>query len=66
MCIFVDNNLFQEDMEYQKNEFNEPAKKDRTQILAKIVFGFTLVAFLAILGFIVWVGWNVFVGYKSF
>ena len=51
------NNLFPTIMEYQKNEYGEPAKKDKTEIAAKI---------LAILGFIIWCGWHVFSGWESF
>jgi hypothetical protein len=53
-------------MEYQKNEYGEPAKKDKTEIAAKILLGLGAVVGLAILGFIIWCGWHVFSGWESF
>lgn len=52
-------------MEYQKNEYDEPAKKDNAEIVAKFLLGLGAVVGLAILGFIIWCGWHVFVGFKS-
>ena len=60
------NNLFPTIMEYQKNEYGEPAKKDNAQIAAKILLGLGAVVALAILGFIIWCGYNVFAGWESF
>ena len=60
------NNLFPTIMEYQKNEYGEPAKKDKTEIAAKILLGLGAVVGLAILGFIIWCGYNVFSGWESF
>lgn len=51
---------FPKNMEYQKNEYEEPVKKDKAQTVAKILLGLSFLAFLAILGFIIWVGWHVF------
>ncbi|MBR5158302.1 MAG: hypothetical protein IKW84_01790 [Bacteroidaceae bacterium] len=53
-------------MEYQKNEFDEPVKKDKTEIAAKILLGLGAVVGLAILGFIIWCGYHVFSGWESF
>jgi len=53
-------------MEYQKNEYEEPVKKDKAQIVAKILVGLSFVAFLAILGFIIWVAWHVFTATEPF
>ena len=53
-------------MEYRKNEYGEPAKKDKTEIAAKILLGLGAVVGLAILGFIIWCGYNVFSGWESF
>ena len=60
------NNLFPTIMEYQKNEYGEPAKKDKTEIAAKILLGLGAVVGLAILGFIIWCGWHVLSGWESF
>ena len=60
------NNLFPTIMEYQKNEYGEPAKKDKTEIAAKILLGLGAVVGLAILGFIIWCGYYVFSGWESF
>ena len=60
------NNLFPTIMEYQKNEFDEPVKKDKTEIAAKILLGLGAVVGLAILGFIIWCGYHVFSGWESF
>ena len=64
--ISLGNNLFPTIMEYQKNEYGEPAKKDKTEIAAKILLGLGAVVALAILGFIIWCGWHVFSGWESF
>ena len=60
------NNLFPTIMEYQKNEYDEPVKNDKTEIAAKILFGLGALVGLAILGFIIWCGWHVFSGWESF
>ena len=64
--ISLGNNLFPTIMEYQKNEYGEPAKKDKTEIAAKILLGLGAVVGLAILGFIIWCGYYVFSGWESF
>jgi hypothetical protein len=53
-------------MEYQKNEYGEPVKKDKTEIAAKILLVLGALVALAILGFIIWCGWHVFAGWESF
>ena len=53
-------------MEYQKNEFGEPVKKDKTEIAAKILLVMGALVALAILGFIIWCGYHVFSGWESF
>jgi hypothetical protein len=53
-------------MEYQKNEYREPVKQDKTQIIAKILIGLTVVFFLAVLGFIIWVACHVIGGFREF
>ena len=60
------NNLFPTIMEYQKNEFDEPVKKDKTEIAAKILLVMGALVALAILGFIIWCGYHVFAGWESF
>lgn len=65
-CVYSQKQPFPGNMEYQKNEYGEPVKKDKAQIVAKILVGLSFVAFLAILGFIIWVAWHVFTATEPF